>query len=82
METGEVDPPVSVSDFLGAPRTLRAARLCGCRNLVPAEHSGQSQDQVLAGRFDDVRFIICKLNACCTSEVIEAHTNTQRSASV
>lgn len=27
METGEVDPPVSVSDFLGAPRTLRAVRL-------------------------------------------------------
>ena len=44
METGEVDPPVSVSDFLGAPRTLRAARLCGCRNLASAERGGRPRE--------------------------------------
>ena len=43
MEDGEVDPPVSVPDFLGAPRTLRAARLCGCRNLAPAERMDDPQ---------------------------------------
>ena len=44
METGEVDPPVSVSDFLGAPRTLRAARLCGCRNLASAERGDRPRE--------------------------------------
>ena len=36
MEDGTADPPVSVAEFLAEPRTLRAARLCGCQNLAPA----------------------------------------------
>lgn len=40
MENGEIDPPVSVAEFLDGPRTLRAAQLSGCKNFAPAEMTG------------------------------------------
>lgn len=39
MEDGAIDPAVPMAEFLGSPRTLRAARLSGCENLASAERT-------------------------------------------